>query len=371
MAGLVKAKKFEWKDSNIALFGSDVDRQVKKESADSEPAWQGSGENVGIQIWRIVKFKVAHWPKEDYGKFFGGDSYIILNTYKEDNKDELKYDLHFWIGSESTQDEYGTAAYKTVELDTYHDDKPIQHREVQGLESELFKKYFKEITVMDGGAETGFKHVEPKSYRPRLLRVRSEGKLATTTVREVPLKKAALDSSDVFVLDAGTRAIMWQGKSSNKNEKYKGAQVTNNLKSERSGRITVDTVDEGEISSDAKDFMSFLSDDPMDPDEMAIPLQETSFKKMYRLSDAGGSLEFSLISEADKLMKHDLDSNDVFIVDCGSSVFVWIGGGASESEKRNGMSYAHNYLTTTEHPLIPIHVMKEGNENEDFSQIFS
>ena len=47
-------------------------------------------------------------------------------------EDELLYDVHFWIGKYSTQDEYGTAAYKTVELDTFLDDKPIQHREVQG-----------------------------------------------------------------------------------------------------------------------------------------------------------------------------------------------------------------------------------------------
>lgn len=81
MSGLVKAKKYDWKDSNIALIGSDTDKQVKKESAMTEPAWKGAGESVGLQIWRIVKFKVKCWPKEDYGKFYNGDSYIILNTY--------------------------------------------------------------------------------------------------------------------------------------------------------------------------------------------------------------------------------------------------------------------------------------------------
>ena len=42
----------------------------------------------------------------------------------------------------SWQDEYGTAAYKTVELDTFLDDKAVQHREVQGHESETFLDYF-------------------------------------------------------------------------------------------------------------------------------------------------------------------------------------------------------------------------------------
>lgn len=27
--GLIKAKKYDWKDSNMALFGSDTERQVK------------------------------------------------------------------------------------------------------------------------------------------------------------------------------------------------------------------------------------------------------------------------------------------------------------------------------------------------------
>jgi len=28
MAGLVKAKKYDWKDSNLALFGTDLERNV-------------------------------------------------------------------------------------------------------------------------------------------------------------------------------------------------------------------------------------------------------------------------------------------------------------------------------------------------------
>ena len=41
-----------------------------------------------------------------------------------------------------SQDEYGTAAYKTVELDTFLDDKAVQHRECERYESDLFMSYF-------------------------------------------------------------------------------------------------------------------------------------------------------------------------------------------------------------------------------------
>ena len=113
-------------------------------------------QQVGLTVWRIEKFLVKAWDRSKYGKFFDGDSYIILNTYNKathsgKGKGAVAWDIHFWIGSESTQDEYGTAAYKTVELDDFLEGKATQYRETEGNESRAFKKLFKSITIMPGG----------------------------------------------------------------------------------------------------------------------------------------------------------------------------------------------------------------------------
>ena len=53
----------------------------------------------------------------------------------------LQWNLHFWLGEETSQDESTVAAYKSVELDEAMGGGPIQHREVQGSESDLFMSY--------------------------------------------------------------------------------------------------------------------------------------------------------------------------------------------------------------------------------------
>ena len=36
-------------------------------------------------------------------------------------------------------------------ISTQLDDKPIEHREVMGYESDLFLSYFKAVTILEGG----------------------------------------------------------------------------------------------------------------------------------------------------------------------------------------------------------------------------
>lgn len=356
MAGLVKAKKYNWKDSNMALFGSDLERSVKKASALGEPAWQAAGTQPGLKIWRIVKFIVTDWPKEDYGKFYNGDSYIILHTYTKDNSADLLYDVHFWIGSESSQDEYGTAAYKTVELDTFLDDKAVQHREVQGHESELFKSYFKELVTMEGGADTGFRHVEPEKYKTRLLQVFGKGK--HLQIREVPLREKSLNSDDVFILDTGK--IVWQfnGNTASPYEKARAMEFLQNIEGERAGHAKGEVVDEHSISK-GHEFYSYLQGDLADEEteDCEIPGEKKLF--CVSVSDASGKINFSEVKSG-TIKQEDLGSDDVFLFDSCEQIFVWIGKNASPAEKRNGMTYAHNHCMKTNRPFLPIHVVKEG-----------
>jgi len=133
---MLKQEKLDIAQTNMALFGSDIEKEIKKHAANGEPAWKSAGKEPGIQVWRVEKFQIKEWPKNQYGNFFDGDSYIVLHTYKKEDK--VLYNVHFWLGEHTSQDEAGTAAYKTVELDDYLGGLPVQYREVQGYESKEF-----------------------------------------------------------------------------------------------------------------------------------------------------------------------------------------------------------------------------------------
>ncbi len=69
-------------------------------------------------------FKLVAVPRESHGIFFKGDAYVIYHAEEikkstgssSTTPTTLIQHIHFWIGSEATQDEAGVAAYKTVEL---------------------------------------------------------------------------------------------------------------------------------------------------------------------------------------------------------------------------------------------------------------
>nr|CAX72851.1 gelsolin [Schistosoma japonicum] len=359
---MVETQLYSWKDTNLALFGSDIDRAVKKESAEKEPAWRPVRNITSstLMVWRIKDFKLEVVRPEDIGKFFRGDSYVVLNAKKNGNV--VVYDIHFWIGRESTSDEYGTAAYKTVELDTFLDDEAVQHREVDGFESDLFKSYFDRFETLAGGYASGFNHVKPNEYIPRLLVFHSIDRKSMELL-EVPFSRRSLDSTDVFVLDMGGEAYQWNGRGSNKEEKFKASQFLQQLEDERNGRYKTEVIDEDDVEGNKK-FNSLLPD--VEVKEKVK--KEIGKKAIYRVSDEHGKMEISLVCE-NALPKSCLTSDDVFLIDSGSSLFVYIGPGCSRREKLDALSHAHEYLQKTNHPFVPVTVVSNNRQSKELDKV--
>ncbi|KAJ3214670.1 hypothetical protein HDU67_001376 [Dinochytrium kinnereticum] len=352
----------------IANLGTDMEKKARLTASQGEEAWKGVGTKIGLKVWRIEQFKVVAWPEKDYGMFYSGDSYIVINTWKKPDLETLFHDIHFWLGLKTSQDEAGTAAYKTVELDDFLGTVPVQHRQVQGAETDLFLSYFKPFEVQEGGVESGFRQVKPEEYRPRLFQVRinpgQAGKAdAGLVIREVPTSYKSLNSGDVFIYDSGTSVLQWNGKSASGIEKAKAAEFSRKLSDDRKGLSKVKVFDEGD--SEVSQFYTAIGGaGPITSAEEANKQrQPTPFEKvLYRLSNSSGKLTFKEEAKG-AIKKAHFDSKDVFVFDTGVQVFVWIGKSASAEEKKSSLQYAIEYLKFSNRPLtLPVTRVIEGGE---------
>jgi len=253
-----------------------------------------------------------------------------------------------------------------VELDDRLHRAPVQHREVQGFESDLFTSYFNHhIKLLEGGVDSGFRHVEPTKYQPRLLWIKGKKKVRIT---EVEKSHKSLNSGDVFILDIGLVLIQWNGKAAGQQEKVKGAQVAHAIHDERKGQAKVVVNEEGHEDADfwkllgGQGAVASATEGGKDDDD-----QRTGDKKLLKASEAGGKHEFKEIASGNAVKKSLLDTKAIFIVDTGFEVYAWIGKGANLGEKKHALQFAQEYLTShSKPPQLPVSRIYEGSENDVF-----
>jgi gelsolin len=366
MSKKIEAKQAKLSDSNVALIGSKGDLEQRIKAAKTEKEWEKAGQKVGVQVWRIEKFKVVPWPLQRHGEFHQGDSYIVLNTYKKDEKTEaLSWNIHFWLGSESSQDEYGTAAYKTVELDDFLGGSPVEFRECQDYESHSFVKLFKNgIQILQGGVDSGFRHVEPKSFKPRLFHIK--GKRGVVT--EVDLECDSLNDGDTFILDNGDEVFLWVGQKSDINESWKGVAVAEEMVGCRKPKCHLTRLEQKKGTDNNDTFWKLLGGKKtIKPDAGDDMVNHAARKhELFQLSDRSGKCEFKKVAEG--VLTYDLfKTDDVFIADVGDSVICWVGKGASNTEKAKAFEYSIRYLEAQKRPpFLPLIKLTQGNENPGF-----
>lgn len=346
-----------------------------------DPAYEGAGEEAGLKIWRIENFEVVPYPSEKYGQFYQGDSYIVL--YTRDNGGTKSWDLHFWLGSETSQDEAGTAAFKTVELDEQLGGVPVQHRETEGHESSLFLSRFKNgVRYLKGGVASGFHHVDPDAdYPARLFHVKGR---RNVRVRQVEAGVAAMNKGDCFILDCRDKVFVYMGPSSRRMERLKAIHAGNAVRDDdHAGKSKIIIIDETASAAEVEEFFECLgggspddiADEDTAMDDSEFERHETKVVSLHHIfEDSSGAMQSKMIGEK-PLLQSMLDSGeseqDCFLLDTGSSVYVWIGRGSSKNEKIKSMEMGAGYVEQKGYPKwMGVQRVVEGAEPAVFKSYF-
>ncbi|XP_052746032.1 gelsolin [Bicyclus anynana] len=337
------------------------------------PAFEEAGQEPGLEIWTIDKFEPVAIERKLYGKFYNGDSYIVLKT-TGDNSSTLSYDVHFWLGSKTSQDKKGAAAILTITLDDQLGGRAVHHREVQGHETSHFLGYFQPaIRYLEGGNESGFNEVETNAgAEKRLLQLSG---CENMRIEEVPADASSLTKDHCFILEVEHDIFVLMPDGARATQRRKIISVANSLRDDyHNGRATIEIIDEFSSDEDFEQFFEALGsgskDDLVDDDSTQMYARENMSAVYFYKVLVGDEIELVQVNKP--FRQRQLSSEDVFILDTPcSGVYVWLGRDVDPEVKRSYNSIAQQYLDVKGYPgWVPVTRVSDGAETSTFKQYF-
>ncbi|KAM3830717.1 macrophage-capping protein isoform 3-T4 [Vipera latastei] len=289
----------------------------------SGSAFDTSAKEPGLHIWRVEKMKPVAVPDEMKGIFYSGDSYLVLYNGPDGHSN-----LHIWIGQNSSRDEQGACALLSTHLNSIPKEKPIQYREVQGNESDVFMEYFpRGIKYQEGGVESAFTRTQAnheQSPRHQLYQVKGKKNIRAV---ERELSWTSFNTGDCFILDLGEvlgpKPVLKEGTA------------------------------EEDIVADQKNAIAAV---------------------LYKVSDMTGKMSLTKVSEASPFHQDQLITDDCFILDNGQygKIFVWKGLKANEQEQQAALRVAENFISQMKYPQnTQVQILPQGRESLLFKQFFT
>ena len=310
----------------------------------------------GLLCWRIENFTLVKWT--DYGSFYTGDSYLVYHSYTIGTSKRVIQDIFFWLGSESTTDEIGTAAIKAVELDDYFGGAPVQFREVQYHESEKFRKLWDSyggLRYMDGGIDSGFRKVGQENNEYTMFQVKG---VKNPILQQVPCSGKSLNHGDVFILHKKGEFWIWFGKNANRMEKNKGINALDNMRSQ-DPRAKVNRLENSETEPafwEALGGETEIADAQAGGDDKAFEL--SMVKAIYRVTPDG---QYEKVDYDRK----SLQSDALYIVQTGKTIILYIGKDTPKEQAAKAFIIGSDYLKSHDLPdWAPMLSVKEGIPSE-------
>ncbi|KAM8758180.1 villin-like protein [Rhynchonycteris naso] len=327
-----------------------------------------------LQIWIIENLMMESVPERAYGNFFEEHCYIILHSPKATQG--APKDLHYWIGRKADAEAQGLAGTFMQHLQEALGGATVQHREVQGHESDCFCSYFRSgVIYKKGGLASALRHVEINMYNiRRLLRIKGRKHVSAT---EVELSWDSFNKDDIFLLDLGKLMIQWNGPNSSIVKKARGLALTCSLQDrERGGRAQIGVVDDEDKATDLMEIMEAVLGPRVGSLYAARPTNSINQLRkaqvhLYHVYEHGEDLVIEELATR-PLTQDLLHEEDCYIVDHGGfKVYVWQGHRSNHREKKAAFSRALGFIHAKGYPRFTnVEVMNERAESAAFQQLF-
>jgi WD40 repeat protein len=285
------------------------------------PVFPTSGPGVTVKVWVIEEFDKRPVQPKDYGRFFAGDSYVVLLTYER--KGAPANIIFFHQGRDSSVNEQGTSAYMTRLMQDDLKGDCTQIRVLQGKEPADFLKLFDRAVVLRRGDYKRDASAAPAAAKPLLLFVQGFDDDCVRAV-EVDASWKQLVHEGVFLLidAAKERAFRWIGAHARDCERACADRVLKRYYAQ-----CTNVVDE-KPNGESKEFWATLGGAASEPLE-ALPKRFDT--RVFELSSASGIVAVEPL--APPLRQDDLGPRSVYIVDSGVELFVRFGSQSLHNER--------------------------------------
>ena len=323
------------------------------------------GDDGTVKIWRIVEASKVEVEEERFGQFWSKNAYVVLYSYGNIDKSHI---IYFWLGSEASKTEMGTAAATALNLSKVYRGAS-QVRVVQGMEPTHFLKLFHDRSFIihigrDDPAKAGSNQDATRMYHIR------GSELADTRTVEVPPLSAYLTTADTFIL-------LVPGKT---NYILHGANACEYIRTTASEACKVllsgtDSEEESTIikqGDEPAEFWSALSAEKGSIESYPDAKNPQWPGRMFGFTNKTGVVTAEPMW---KFAQVDLAPSLMFLLDAWDTVFLWIGPKAKETEKKPALECAADYAETVakrqpERGSVQALIVEQGKEPLEFTHYF-
>nr|XP_045086974.1 villin-3 isoform X1 [Aegilops tauschii subsp. strangulata] len=323
-----------------------------------------------LQVWRVNDCEKTFLSFYEQCKFYSGDCYIFQYSYRGDDEENCL--IGTWFGQKSIEEERSAAtslAHMMVDSLKF---EAVLVRLYEGKESIEFFTIFQNLVIFKGGASTGYKKyvsengTEDDTYSDNgvaLFRVQGSGPENMQAI-QVDTAAPSLNSSYCYILHDGDTLFTWVGNLSSSMDHGLAERQLDVLKPNLQSRL----LKEG---SESDQFWKLLGSKCEYPRQKIARDQESD----SRLFSCTFSKEVLKAREIFNFMQDDMMTEDIYILDCHSSVFIWVGQHVDTNIRAHALSIGEKFLELdilmeNLSQETPLYVITEGSEPQFFTRFF-